>query len=119
MRWGKINSSLEFPSGSLLYITDEGPISVPADSAVIGGGGTGDGATGPEGSTGPAGPAGGSPHAQTHAEGGTDPVALNALANPTGSIQFSQQQSLQFVVENRTDDPSGPAIGQIWLRTDL
>jgi hypothetical protein len=26
---------------------------------------------------------------------------------------------LSFVVENRTSDPAAPAVGQLWLRTDL
>lgn len=44
---------------------------------------------------------------------------LNQLTAPTGSVQFSQQQALQFRVENRTSDPSSPATGEIWFRTDL
>lgn len=27
--------------------------------------------------------------------------------------------ALSFVLENRTSDPASPAVGQIWLRTDL
>lgn len=46
-------------------------------------------------------------------------MPLNTLAPPTGSVDFSQQESLQFRIENRTDDPVAPAVGQIWLRTDL
>ena len=46
-------------------------------------------------------------------------VKLNELQNPDGSVEFSEQQALQLAVENRTDDPSTPADGQIWLRTDL
>lgn len=44
---------------------------------------------------------------------------LNEFANPDGSVEFSQQQALQFVIEKRTDDPGTPVDGQIWLRTDL
>ncbi len=44
---------------------------------------------------------------------------LNQLANPDGSVEFNKQQALQFVIENRTADPSTPVDGQIWLRTDL
>ena len=34
-------------------------------------------------------------------------------------IDFQQEESKQFVIENRTDDPSSPVTGQIWFRTDL
>lgn len=44
---------------------------------------------------------------------------LNGLVDPNGSVQFAQQQALQFRVENRTSDPATPAVGEIWLRTDL
>jgi len=37
----------------------------------------------------------------------------------TTSVQFSQVQALQFVIENRTSDPGSPVAGQLWLRTDL
>jgi hypothetical protein len=38
---------------------------------------------------------------------------------PTASVDFLQQQALQFRVENRTSDPGSPAAGELWLRTDL
>jgi hypothetical protein len=41
------------------------------------------------------------------------------LRDPNGSVQFAQQQALQFRIENRTSDPGSPAVGEIWLRTDL
>ena len=44
---------------------------------------------------------------------------LNSLAVPDGPVAFGQQQATGFRVENRTSDPSSPAVGQIWLRTDL
>ena len=44
---------------------------------------------------------------------------LDAHGNPVASVQFAQQQALQFVIENRTSDPGSPVTGQIWLRTDL
>jgi hypothetical protein len=44
---------------------------------------------------------------------------LDAFANPVASLDFAQQQTLQFVIENRTSDPGAPVTGQIWLRTDL
>lgn len=59
------------------------------------------------------------PHAYLHKSGGSDPLLLNELGNPTGSIQFSQQQGLQFRIENRTSDPGSPAVGEVWFRTDL
>lgn len=37
----------------------------------------------------------------------------------TGDIDFDNNQSLNFRVENRTSDPASPAVGQVWLRTDL
>ena len=48
-----------------------------------------------------------------------DVLKLNNTASPDGSVQFAQQQALQFLIENRTSDPSIPVAGQIWLRTDL
>lgn len=44
---------------------------------------------------------------------------LDTFANPVASLDFAQQQTLQFVVENRTSDPGSPVAGQLWLRTDL
>lgn len=44
---------------------------------------------------------------------------LNQSEVPDGSVDFGQQQALQFVIENRTSDPVAPVDGQIWLRTDL
>jgi hypothetical protein len=35
------------------------------------------------------------------------------------TVDFTAQQSLNFVIENRTSDPGSPAVGQLWLRTDL
>lgn len=44
---------------------------------------------------------------------------LNELSNPDGSVEFNNQQALQFIIEKRTDDPITPVDGRIWLRTDL
>jgi len=44
---------------------------------------------------------------------------LNACDPPDGAVDFNGQQATALVVENRTTDPSTPADGQIWLRTDL
>jgi hypothetical protein len=50
--------------------------------------------------------------------GGTTPT-LDAVPAPVASVDFVQQQALQFRIENRTSDPGSPAVGEIWLRTDL
>lgn len=50
--------------------------------------------------------------------GGTTPT-LDAVPAPVASVDFVQQQALQFVIENRTSDPGSPVAGQLWLRTDL
>jgi hypothetical protein len=44
---------------------------------------------------------------------------LDTFANPVASMDFAQQQTLQFVIENRTSDPGSPVSGQVWLRVDL
>lgn len=44
---------------------------------------------------------------------------LNQCDVPDGNVDFNQKQALTLVIENRTDDPSSPVDGQIWLRTDL
>lgn len=36
-----------------------------------------------------------------------------------GDLDMKGNQSKNFVIENRTSDPSSPAVGQIWIRTDL
>lgn len=58
-------------------------------------------------------------HATTHKNGGSDEILLHEFGEPTASVEFNQQQALQLRIENRTSDPGSPAIGQIWLRTDL
>lgn len=44
---------------------------------------------------------------------------LDTFANPVAAMDFAQQQSQRFVIENRTSDPGTPVAGEIWLRTDL
>jgi hypothetical protein len=44
---------------------------------------------------------------------------LNQFGSPDASVQFAQQQALQFRMENRTTDPVSPAVGEMWFRTDL
>ncbi len=46
-------------------------------------------------------------------------TTLDAIPTPVASVEFDQQQALQFRIENRTSDPGSPAVGEIWLRTDL
>ncbi|MCD4735902.1 MAG: hypothetical protein K8R53_07640, partial [Bacteroidales bacterium] len=36
-----------------------------------------------------------------------------------GNLDMNGYQIKNMVIENRTSDPSNPAVGQIWLRTDL
>jgi len=45
--------------------------------------------------------------------------SLDRVPPPLASVDFNQQQAAQFCIENRTSDPGSPAVGQIWLRTDL
>jgi hypothetical protein len=37
----------------------------------------------------------------------------------SGGADLKQQETKNFVIENRTTDPTTPVTGQIWLRTDL
>ncbi len=46
-------------------------------------------------------------------------LSLDGLAPPEGDVNFAQQQATGFRIENRTSDPISPALGEIWLRTDL
>ena len=48
-----------------------------------------------------------------------DVHALDDHSVPIGPVDFAQQQSQRFVIENRTSDPGAPVAGEIWLRTDL
>lgn len=45
----------------------------------------------------------------------SDDVSLSEASD----VDFQQKQGKQFVIENRTSDPSSPSTGQIWIRTDL
>ena len=51
----------------------------------------------------------------------TQALANKTLTTPimSGSVQFAQNQGLQFRIENRTSDPGSPAVGETWIRTDL
>lgn len=46
-------------------------------------------------------------------------LTLDAIDAPVASVGFAQQQATQLRIENRTSDPGSPAVGEIWLRTDL
>lgn len=56
---------------------------------------------------------------QTWRSAPPDVPLLNELGAPSGSVNFNGQQAINFRIENRTADPGSPAVGQIWLRTDL
>ena len=51
----------------------------------------------------------------SQAIGGTKAFTDLQLA---GNMDCNQYQLKQLVIENRTDDPSSPVEGQMWLRTD-
>lgn len=57
------------------------------------------------------------PASHSHAAG--DLPDLDGITAPNASVNFNGQQATNFRIENRTSDPSSPAEGQIWLRTDL
>jgi hypothetical protein len=51
---------------------------------------------------------------------GTPPAASAAWGDITGTL--TDQTDLvdaMKIIENRTSDPGSPAVGRIWLRTDL
>lgn len=58
-------------------------------------------------------------HAITHKLGGSDPILLNELGLPILSVNFNNQEAINFRVENRTSDPVAPEVGRLWIRTDL
>jgi len=43
----------------------------------------------------------------------------SAKLDVEGTLDMNGNQIKNMVIENRTSDPSNPAVGQIWLRTDL
>ena len=51
--------------------------------------------------------------------GNADVHTLNSNDPADGPVDFAKQEATALVIENRTSDPVSPAIGQIWLRTDL
>ena len=48
--------------------------------------------------------------------GTTDPTEK---LDVEGNLDMNQHQIKNMVIENRTSDPASPAVGQIWMRTDL
>ena len=46
-------------------------------------------------------------------------TTLDAIPIAVASVDFGSQQAKNFRFENRTSDPGSPAVGQVWLRTDL
>ena len=54
-------------------------------------------------------------HAASHKDGGADVLLLHEFGDPTASVEFAQQQALQFRLENRAADPGAPADGQMWM----
>ncbi|OQX82228.1 MAG: hypothetical protein B6D64_00915 [Bacteroidetes bacterium 4484_276] len=54
--------------------------------------------------------------------GTSQPEALldvNGDACIRGNLDMKQNQAKNFVIENRTDDPENPVVGQMWIRIDL
>jgi hypothetical protein len=51
-------------------------------------------------------------------------IKLNGAGNiefncAAGDLDFNCIEAVDFRLENRTDDPGAPCVGQIWFRTDL
>jgi len=46
-------------------------------------------------------------------------IRSRALIKSDGKVDFEKNQSVDFVIENRTSDPSSPVTGQMWFRTDV
>lgn len=46
-------------------------------------------------------------------------LTLDQILAAVASVDFNGQEAINFRVENRTSDPGSPAVGQVWLRTDL
>lgn len=44
---------------------------------------------------------------------------MSSLLPPVASVDFNGQQATNLRIENRTSDPASPAVGQMWVRTDL
>jgi len=50
---------------------------------------------------------------------GIGTTSPNALLDVEGDLDMNDNQIKNFRIENRTSDPTSPAVGQMWIRTDL
>ncbi len=50
---------------------------------------------------------------------GIGTIAPAEMLDIEGNIDLNGNQVKNMVIENRTSDPASPAVGQIWIRTDL
>jgi hypothetical protein len=46
-------------------------------------------------------------------------LKADGTAEFDGSLNMKGNETKNFVIENRTSDPSSPSVGQMWIRTDL
>jgi len=44
---------------------------------------------------------------------------VNGTVGISDTLDMRQNQIINMVIENRTDNPPSPVVGQIWMRTDL
>jgi len=59
-----------------------------------------------------------SSHASTHAKGGADAITVD-WTQLRNIPDIRNQSSAALTLEVRTSDPTSPAVGRIWLRSDL
>lgn len=46
-------------------------------------------------------------------------LASKGAANGYAGLDLNSQVTASVKIENRTSDPASPAVGTVWLRTDL
>lgn len=46
-------------------------------------------------------------------------ISYSQLQPALQAVNFNGQEINGLRIENRTDDPANPVVGQIWLRVDL
>ena len=56
-------------------------------------------------------------HEASHKSGGGDEILLNEFGDPTGSVEFNQQELLKAVVEQLATAPGTPTQGQLYYDT--
>jgi hypothetical protein len=56
-------------------------------------------------------------HEASHKSGGGDEILLNEFGDPTGNVEFNQQELLKVVVEQLASAPGTPTQGQIYYDT--